>query len=487
MRICHSLCHFDVALFVVTLYKNGAQSKLNAILSQFNKGEVIMASIKSWAEMTWQERREERFRQWLSPPSAKFISAEAKELYKQRVTRFIKAIKLEEADRVPVVLPVGNFPPYHAGANLNKAMYDYKILSGSWIKFMDDFGDMDTFHGPGLIHSGRILEALDSKTMLWPGHGLGKDVSMYQFVEGEYMAADEYDRLLLDPTDYHLRVTLPRTTGLFQSFKRLPPLRMIQGAMWVSVMADPEIRRTFETLMGLADEFNQWQSAIAEVRNLALARGYPSLRGGPMVGAPYDHFADILRGTRGIAMDIYRRPDKLLEAIDSHLNQVISQTIRNFPMTSCPICMMPLHKGDDTFMSDKQFETYYWPSLRKVLLAMIEEGLVPMPFAEGRYTNRLKQIADTPKSGVIWYFDQTDMVEAKRVLEDICCIAGNVPTSMVITGTPGQVKENCRQLIEACAPGGGYILAGGASVDKGNMANLRAMMEAAYEFGTYKT
>jgi uroporphyrinogen-III decarboxylase len=180
------------------------------------------------------------------------------------------------------------------------------------------------------------------------------------------------------------------------------------------------------------------------------------------------------------------QPDKLLEAIDIQLNLTINTTIKNFPMTNCPICMMPLHKGDDAFMSDKQFEKFYWPSLRKLFLAMIEEGLVPFPFAEGRYNNRLTQITDTPKSSVVWYFDQTDMAQAKKFLGNVSCIVGNVPASIVMTGTAKQVKDNCRQLIEICAPGGGYILAGGASIDKGNIENLRAMMEAAYEYGTYK-
>ena len=148
--------------------------------------------------------------------------------------------------------------------------------------------------------------------------------------------------------------------------------------------------------------------------------------------------------------------------------------------------MDPLHKGDDTFMSDKQFEEFYWPTLRRLFLAMIDEGLVPMPFAEGRYTSRLKQITDTPRSGVIWYFDHTDMAEAKRILGDICCIAGNVPTSVMMTGTVEQVKENCRKVIEDCAPGGGYILGGGAHIDKGKMENLQAMMDSAKEYGTYK-
>jgi len=35
------------------------------------------------------------------------------------------------------------------------------------------------------------------------------------------------------------------------------------------------------------------------------------------------------------------------------------------------------------------------------------------------------------------------------------------------------------------APGGGFVLTGGAHVDQGNSDNLRAMMEAAKEFGAY--
>jgi hypothetical protein len=446
-----------------------------------------MTATKPWAEMTWQEKREERFNQWLNAPGVKFQSEEAERLYKERVTRFIKVIKLEEPDRVPVMLPVGSFPAYYAGSSFYRIMYDYNELRRAWIKFMDDFGDMDTFMGPGLIPSGRILEALDVRIMKWPGHGLGKDVTMQQIVEGEYMNADEYDWLMMDPTDYYLRVTLPRTNGLFEPFRKLPPLRLLMGgADWVGLLADPEIRRVFQTLMDLSGEFRQHQSAIMEVGHLAVTRGYPSMFGGLMAQAPYDYFADMMRGTRGIAVDLYRQPEKLLEAIEIQQNLTIKTAIKDYPMTGCPICIMPLHKGDDTFMSDEQFEEFYWPSLRNVFLAMIEEGLVPMPFAEGRYNKRLKQITDIPKSGVVWYFDQTDMAEAKKVLGNISCIAGNVPSSLVMTGTSKQVKENCRQLIEACAPGGGYILAGGAHIDTGDIANLRVIMEAAYEYGTYE-
>jgi uroporphyrinogen-III decarboxylase len=230
----------------------------------------------------------------------------------------------------------------------------------------------------------------------------------------------------------------------------------------------------------------KWSAASFEINQYIKERGYPSLWGGGiMAGAPFDHFADALRGTQGIARDMFRQPKKLHEAMERYLKWTIETNIKNFPMTSSPICMMPLHKGDDAFMSDKQFAEFYWPTYRQILMALINEGLVPMPFAEGRYTNRLKQINDTPPSGVVWYFDKTDMKEAKRILGGICCIAGNVPTSVLIKGTPETVKEYCRELIADCKPGGGFILAGGASIDNGKIENLKAMMEAAKEYGKY--
>lgn len=445
-----------------------------------------METEKKWQEMTWQEKREERFKRWLNPGNVTFKTPEAEKLYKERVTRFIKAIKLEEPDRVPVILPLGFYPAYNAGISFRTMMYDYEEMKRAWIKFMRDFPDMDTFAGPSLVIPGKVMEALQTHIQKWPGYGLPENATYYQFVEGEYMNSDEYDYYINNPMDYTLRVNLPRTTGLFEPFKKLPPLRALgQGTGWVAMFTDPEMRKLFQTLMELAPEYEKFQAAVKEVSNLALSEGYPNIRATMGGQVPFDALADMLRGTHGIVMDMYRQPDKIIEAMESILPRSIEQALKMADFSDCPVCFMPLHKGDDVFMSDAQFEKFYWPTFKKLLLAMINEGLVPFPFAEGAYNNRLKYIADMPKSGVLWYFDQTDMKEAKRILGDVACIAGNTPSSLMVTGTPEQVKENCRRLIEDCAPGGGYILTGGAGIDRGNPDNMRAMMEAAYEYGVY--
>ncbi len=446
-----------------------------------------MEGVPNWEKLTWQERREERFKRWLNPKNVKFVSKEAEKQYQARVTRFIKAIRIEEPDRVPVMLPSGYFPAYYAGVSFHDIMYDFDAMKRAWLKFLNDFKDADTFMGPGLVMPGRILDALGVKNMKWPGHGLGKDAWYYQFIEGEYMKADEYDRLTRDPSDYMFRVNLPRTAGLLEPLAKLPPLRSFQGnrLALVPALADPDIRKAFQTMIDLGKEYEKWQAAVNEVSQKALAEGLPSLRGG-MAGAPFDTLADMLRGTPGISVDMFRQPEKIIEYVEAMTPPMIEQVIQQAEDFDCPVVSMPLHKGDDVFMSDKQFEKFYWPTYQKMLLAMIHEGLVPFPFAEGKHNNRLKYYADMPKSGVAWYFDQTDMKEAKKVLGKVSCIVGNVPSSIIMTGTAAQVKEKCRALIEVCAPGGGYILAGGASVDKCDVKNLRAMMQAALEYGTYR-
>jgi uroporphyrinogen-III decarboxylase len=445
-----------------------------------------MEGVANWGKLSWREKREERFKRWLNPKHVKFNSPEAERLYKERVTRFVKAIRLEEPDRVPVILPVGFYPAYNAGISFRTMMYDLDAMRYAWLKFMNDFPEMDTYYGPTLVLPGKVMEALQPKTQKWPGYGLPENATYYQFVEGEYMKADEYDEYIYDATNYALMKNLPRTTGLFKPFEDLPPMRTLgQGISWVTMFTNPEIRQLFQTLMELASEYEKWRSVVREVSEQVLAAGYPSVRGMAMAGAPFDALADMMRGTTGISIDMYRRPEKIIEAVEYALPSAVQRVIRAADLSDSPVVFMPLHKGDDVFMSDAQFEKFYWPTFKKLLLAMIDEGLVPFPFAEGKFNNRLKYIVEMPESGVVWYFDQTDMKEAKKVLGKVACIAGNTPSSLMVTGTPEQVKENCRRLIEDCAAGGGYILTAGAGIDRGNPENMRAMMAAAREYGTY--
>jgi uroporphyrinogen-III decarboxylase len=441
----------------------------------------------NWSKLTREQKREERMKNWLAGTGINFRDAKAEKMYKERANRQKKVMMCEIPDRVPVQVPSANFPAYYCGYNLKMVMNDYDALERSWIKFMDDFyDDMDSFMGPGFIHSARVMEIIDYKPLKWPGHGLGDDVNSFQFVEEPIMEASEYDALIEDPSDFSFRVLMPRTVGTMKPVAEFPALNtlLFLFLMVTYPFADPNMRAAFQSLIKAGEEMEKWQNHVAAVNKAALEAGFPPVLGGLAI-APFDVIADFLRGTKGAILDMYRCPDKLMEAVDMITDLTIKRIISSVNATRGFSISFPLHKGDDTFMSRKQFEKFYWPSLKKVMNTCIEEGISLHMFAEGRYNERLEYIGDFPKGWVTWQFDQTDMANAKKAIGRTCCIVGNVPASTVITGTAKDVKEACRKLIEVCAPGGGYILSGGAAATETKAENLRAFMEAAKEYGIY--
>ena len=311
---------------------------------------------KEWAELSPDEKREQRFKQWLSPPGVSFPSPQAEKAYKERVTRFTKAFKLQKPDRVPVILPaIGNYPAYYAGTDLGTVMYDYEKMKNAWLKFLKDFEqDMDTFVPPAMVPPGKALEAVDYKLYKWPGHGIAGTTTSYQCVEGEYMKADEYDALIKDPSDFWLRTYMPRVFGAFKAFTQLPPWTSFEEIAIQSFVpfGMPDVQAGFQALLEAGRESLSWMAVVGEVAGAATAAGFPGIMAG-LAKAPFDTLGDTLRGTQGIMMDMFQRPDKLHAAMERIMPLTISSAISSVTLGGPPLVIMPLHKGADSFMSDK--------------------------------------------------------------------------------------------------------------------------------------
>ena len=213
--------------------------------------------------------------------------------------------------------------------------------------------------------------------------------------------------------------------------------------------------------------------------------GFPSMLGG-VAYAPFDYIGDFLRGTRGIMIDMYRTPDKLLEAMEKLIPFILYGAITPARISGGRFIFMPLHKGMDGFMSIDQFKTFFWPSLRKVILRLIEEDLIPMVLWEGDCTSRLEIIRDIPRGKAIYWFERTDIFKAKEILGDSVCIRGNVPATMLCVGYPDDVRDYSKKLIDEVGEDGGFILDGGIGVpDEAKVENVRAMADTTREYGIY--
>lgn len=74
----------------------------------------------------------------------------------------------------------------------------------------------------------------------------------------------------------------------------------------------------------------------------------------------------------------------------------------------------------------------------------------------------------------------TDPQRLAEVMGGRVVMSGGISPTLLLQGTPEQVKAECRRYLEVFAPVGGYILQDGNNVAPGTpLANLAAMVEAA--------
>ena len=443
--------------------------------------------------MSSDEKQEALFARWMSPKDSqgsdlKFQSPQAEKAYKDRITRIKDAIQMKKLpDKVPVFLTPSFFPMYYAGITPQESMYDYDKCCMAFKKFVTDF-EPDGHLGAVVPGTGKALEILDYKLYSWPGHGVPPEQS-YQANEGEYMKANEYDALIDDPSNFFSNTYLPRVFGALEGLKMLPTLTGILEMYGVAVnfipFGLPPVQAAYKALFEAGAEALKWIGAIGAWNDEILAAGFPIIVAG-YTKAPFDVIGDTLRGTRGVMLDMYRQPEKLLEALDRLIPIMIKMGVGTAQMAGHPLIFMPLHKGADGFMSDEQFKKFYWPTFRKVMMGLIAEGVVPMPAAEGRWTTRLEVVQDLPKGKTLWMIDQSDIAKAKKTLGKVACMFGNVPSALLALGTPQEVKDYVKKCIDVAGKGGGYIVSNGAFFDQAKAENVKAMVEFAKEYGVYK-
>jgi len=180
---------------------------------------------------------------------------------------------------------------------------------------------------------------------------------------------------------------------------------------------------------------------------------------------------------------IARAFEKLTWAIERAGIFIVRQAVSVAKASPSKFVFIPCHWRFDGFMSPEQFRTVYWPPFRKVLLEIIDAGLIPVPLWEGDCGSRLETIADIPQGKTVCWFERTDLVRGKEVLGNVVCLRGNVPASLLTTGTPEQVDANCRMLIAKVGKGGGVMLDGAIGIpDESRPQNVKAMYGAARKY-----
>lgn len=84
------------------------------------------------------------------------------------------------------------------------------------------------------------------------------------------------------------------------------------------------------------------------------------------------------------------------------------------------------------------------------------------------------------------YHIESDIFKAKEILGGTACFSGGPSASMLDIGTPQEVKNYCKKLIDVVGGGGGFIMDGEVPLISAKPENVRAMVEFTQEYGVYR-
>jgi hypothetical protein len=406
------------------------------------------------------------------------------QLYEEREKRTRDAIELKEPDRVPLSVTIDT--QIYTGVPNSAAYYDPIAFKRAMRKITVDF-EPDMCN-TGLPTSGAALEVLGVTNRMWPGGPLPADAE-YQFIESEFMKEDEYDMFLYDPSGFMIRRFLPRMYRTLLPLADLPPLdTMFRFEGLTTLFTKPEFVQLAKKIYEAGQQLEDFRNVIGDSYEELAQLGFPAfapVTTGGVGGAPFDTVSSYLRGMKGSMLDMYRQPEKLLQACDMILQRRIAQAVPADPTKrgNPKKIGMPLWRGDKSFMSEEQFNRFYWPGLKKALQATIDLGYVPVPFFEDEFGDRLECLLELPKGKIIASVEYMDAVRAKEILNSHSCILVRGPLSTRVWSLR-EVEACFKELIDKCGKGGGMLLAIRLP-DNTRTEDGRGMIESINEYSRY--
>jgi hypothetical protein len=400
------------------------------------------------------------------------MSTQMEQRYQDRLRRYTTAMRNDKPDCIPIRPFVAEFTASYAGYTCQEVTHDYEKAFEAARKCAADF-DWDAVVSNMVYVWTGLTEAIGLKYYAVPGLHIPPNTG-FQYrepaEEEAFMRADEYDELIDDPTGFLFNVWLPRVSGEVvgpgcpSTYRN--NLSFLKGGM---------------AMLSYFNSFGQQHARLrSESGTVAAIAG--------ILKAPFDIIADKLRGYMGLTMDVIERPKKVLaacEALAPHLLHVALSSAD--PAKQVPIGFW-MHRGCVPFVSPDTFGSFYWPTLKPIIEELWNKGHQTLFYAEGNWNYHLDSFAQLPEKSIVYHVDQADIFEVHRRLGDKFCLSGGIPNVLLSYGTPEEVRDCCKEVIDGVARDGGYLMDACAIMQNDTRTeNLRALTDFTREYGVYSS
>ncbi len=368
-----------------------------------------------------------------------------------RQERFEAVVALDKPDRVPVMPLMTAFAIRSQGLTQGEGWRDPDKGARAMLDTFNALGGFDRLYKPNLywpMIGGRFCST--PVRVLLPGRQLPED-ALNQIDERELFSRDDYDKIAALGWnrfwDEHYSV-------------------MSQG-------------RPMERLV-----FSQNQLLDRYVKEIETCQANDIY---PLFGAYVDSVVmafSMARTLTQFTMDLFEVPQKVKAAMDAVCDDLIQNALDVVARTGIPLVFIVLERGSGFYYRPEIFEQFEWPYLQRYVDAFISEGIPPWFHFDTDWSWNLPYLKQLPKAKCICDLDSTtDIFKAKELLDGHMCISGDVPAALLTLGTPDDVGDYCRRLIDNVGKGGGFFLTTGCECPMdAKFENVKMMIDTAKSY-----
>lgn len=342
--------------------------------------------------------------------------------------RVMTAVALQECDRIPCNLTLSYFVARYNGVTIEDYITDQDLSMELQHKTFEDLGgsDMVSLPPPCLGNSPerfKFLPVLSKR----PGIELASDI-IPQYDETERMLPEHYDIVI--------------EKGWF---------KYVEEYLAPAILSNQVTRDAAPIKKQRHDD--AWNRRFYEDKDVFL---YPR----DAIMLPFEVLS-FARSMEKFMIDLYRRPDMVLAALDAVWQDTVESSLANMDATT-KMVSVPANRFSGGFISPRHFEQFALPQLLRIVNTLATRGITIFFHLDQNWTNMLPYFREFTKGNYVLHFDgTTDIFKAKEILGDRMCLMGDVPARLLKLGTSHDVEAYCMKLIDRLAKGSGFILSAG--------------------------
>lgn len=376
---------------------------------------------------------------------------DSKELRAGRVQLFRDAANFKKTERIPHLSAAVTWKVFDAGHTLDEALTDFDVMEECVRHFLNTY-PVDAMLDIGIRNQFNVTEAFG------PGGYYYYTPDVVGIKDHAHCTLDTLDEYLENPEKYIWEKVLPNKYGEEWNNKTLD--------VW---------KKTFK-------EYMNYTGFIFRMNGVMKEFGIPSMApNNPMSGAIQFGIEELeanLLGIKQLSIAMRRGPDKLEDFIRrwdaEHIDPLVEKVKKgkgpNYKYCFDASVMMLAHN----IMNQKQFERFYWPSLKKLLDAYAEKGMNVRVFCEGSIGRYLDYFTDFPKGTLTFHLEQDDPFTVREKLPNVA-IMGGMTTDMLANATPEECVAYTKRLCDELGKEGGFIFSENKMLSYRNDANSENM------------